>query len=221
MQSTENNKIAELNIDLEDICKKIIFDKRYRYIYQYTLETCRSRFIKNAAWKQKMSEPDAEEIFADSLTDIIISIEKGRIIIRCLEGSKNTYLSYFWKVLNNKTIDFKKRQKRDKERNDELIITQSERIKYDPVSILKSDDIDEVKTIKYIYDNMLSDKESKYFDLYFIEEYDHDDIVKLNIGINNNDASKSTKSRLRSCILTMMNDCLEKPELMKYIRWRY
>jgi len=80
---------------------------------------------------------------------------------------------------------------------------------------------DIIKVIKYIYDKKLNSNKRLYFDIYFVKEYKHDEVVALNIGIKDTDSSKSTKCRLKNEIQQITKEILQNDRLLDGIRWKF
>lgn len=216
METIKNKEPRRLFIEQDNICERIISDKtRLEYIYKYTDESSRSKFIRYAL-KHNRSREDAEDIFEDSVIIIHIRIEEGKVILRCgLLSGWTPFLAYFWNIMRNLLMN----------RTEEPEVPENEinRINDRLSSLIDQDDaFDEmIKIIKFIYYEKLTDHDKKFFGIYFIEEYTHDKVVELNIGINNYDSSKSTKERLLVKLSTLLKQILKDDNLLDYIRWKY
>jgi DNA-directed RNA polymerase specialized sigma24 family protein len=218
MEVHNNKKTVKLYIDQTDICEKIRNkDTRLEYIYRYTTENQRDKFIRWTISRNGTKEV-AEDIFQDAVIDIYYSIEEGKIVIICefILSNSIKFQAYFYGILKNKLFTFFRKPGRivrveDKHRN-------NPGLKMNDDIFLEDDSDDQIIIIRYIQENF-GETDKKHFQLYFIEELTHSQVVEREDNeIGTNASSRNTKIRLRNKIKEMVQIIWNDDKLLDAIK---
>ena len=107
MKKKKNRQPRCLFINHQELCQRILDENtRLEYIYRYTEETSRRRFI-NYAVRHNRPREDAEDIFMESVIIIYNKIGKGEVILKCgaFKSDCTEFIKYFWMIMHNLLMD--------------------------------------------------------------------------------------------------------------------